>query len=151
MIKRVGKLLVALLFSLFIIPLIAAVTLTGYENVINSIGNNLIVLIAYSFIAILIVLFVISLLIKLINDKLEVPLIYHIVIGMLTLFILVWLILYSKTQASTICDIAKFGRAPTLCVKYLNNEKLYFIYAIYSVACYGMYIVLSIMKKKKKH
>lgn len=150
MLKKVGKFALAILFSIFVIPLIAAVTLKGYDNIVSSFGNNIIYLIGYSFIAILVVLFVISILIKVLNDKFGVPLIYHIIVGMLTIVILVWLILYSKTNSAAICKIASLGRSPSVCVRYLNDEKLYFIYAVYSVACYGMYIILSKMNKKKQ-
>ena len=108
--KRLLYVLYAILYSFIVIPVIGLLSIKGYNFFVTKLfEDNFTAELAYVMIAVIIVIIAIYMLVIIFNDKLKMPLIYHIIMGILSIVVSLWLIVYFKTVSSTICSIAIIG------------------------------------------
>ena len=148
--KRLLYVLYAILYSFIIIPIIGLLSIKGYNFFVTKLfEDNFIAELAYVMIAVIIVIIAIYMLVIVFNDKLKVPLIYHIVTGILATVISLWLIVYFKTISSSICNIAIYGEGISNCTLAILGSKTFIAYLVYAIACYTIYIVVAKWNTKK--
>ena len=125
-------------------------SIKGYNFFVTKLfEDNFTAELAYVMIAVIIVIIAIYMLVIIFNDKLKMPLIYHIIMGILSIVVSLWLIVYFKTVSSTICSIAIIGDGISDCAISILGSKTFIAYTVYAVACYTIYIVVAKWNHKK--
>lgn len=76
-----------------------------------------------------------------IYHKVDMPIMYHVITGLITNFILIWVTVYFRMKAATSCS----GTALGGCASALKNSKLVLFFFVASVCCYAIFLVFYIM------
>ena len=158
--KKLLYVLYAILYSFIIIPVIGLLSIKGYNFFVTKLfEDNFTAELAYVMIACIVVIVAIYMLVIIFNDKLKMPLIYHIITGIISTVVSLWLIVYFQTVSTAICSIAIYGEGISNCTLAILGSKTFIAYLAYAIACYTIYIVVAKWntkvvdkkKNKKKH
>lgn len=136
----------ALLYQFICVPLLTLLSLWLYSHfIVVSTASGGVISIFVTVILVLLNIAAIYGIAYLMENKFKMPLIYHILTGVITIFALVWINVYFVTMTNSSCD----GVSAIKCGELINDSKIVMTALIASITYFLLYIVIRRIVIKK--
>lgn len=139
----------ALIYQFVCVPLLAIISLNFYSKMVLLLNSSGSYLILFLILAVIIILNIAAIygIVYLLKEVFNMPLINHILTGLVTMFILIWVYVYFITLTNTSCKEVSLSAID--CSQNILGSKAVMTALVVVIAYFFLYIVMQKIVQKK--